>query len=168
MYQLCTSLWTQLPGWGWQAMNGVITLVLGILVLAQWPVSGLWAIGLLVGIDLTFYGWAWVALALDPLVDASRRARSFPVVMTVIIVVNALVFILELGGGDAFVNQWSVVPADIVAGHRWVTIVSAMFMHAGWMHILGNMVFLWAFGPEIEDATGRLWGFICRSSRLQV
>ena len=47
-------------------MNGVITLVLGILVLAQWPVSGLWAIGLLVGIDLTFYGWAWVALALDP------------------------------------------------------------------------------------------------------
>ncbi|MGD0309230.1 MAG: hypothetical protein ABSC02_08065 [Acidobacteriota bacterium] len=66
LYQLFTSLWTQLPGWGWQAMNGVITLVLGILVLAQWPVSGLWAIGLLVGIDLTFYGWAWVALALDP------------------------------------------------------------------------------------------------------
>ncbi|MGD0309229.1 MAG: rhomboid family intramembrane serine protease [Acidobacteriota bacterium] len=65
-------------------------------------------------------------------------------------------------------NQWSVIPADIVAGHHWVTIVTAMFMHAGWMHILGNMVFLWAFGPEIEDATGRLWGFICRSSRLQV
>jgi uncharacterized membrane protein HdeD (DUF308 family) len=39
--------------------------VLGILVLAQWPVSGLWAIGFFVGINLVFYGWAWIALALD-------------------------------------------------------------------------------------------------------
>ena len=59
-------------------------------------------------------------------------------------------------GGDAFVKQWSVIPADIVAGRHWVTILTAMFMHAGWMHILGNMVFLWAFGPEVEDAMGRL------------
>ena len=36
----------------------------------------------------------------------------------------------------------------------WITILTAMFMHAGWMHIIGNMVFLWAFGPEIEDAMG--------------
>ena len=92
----------------------------------------------------------------DPLGDASRRPRRFPVVTTAIIVVNALVFLLELMGGDEFVIQWSVIPADIVAGHHWVTILTAMFMHAGWMHILGNMVFLWAFGPEIEDAMGRL------------
>ena len=59
-------------------------------------------------------------------------------------------------GGDAFVKQWSVIPADIVAGRHWVTIVTAMFMHAGWMHIVGNMVFLWAFGPQVEDAMGRL------------
>ena len=91
-----------------------------------------------------------------PLVDASRRPRRFPVVTTAIIVVNALVFILELMGGDAFVKQWSVIPADIVAGHHWITMVTSMFLHAGWMHILGNMVFLWAFGPEIEDAMGRL------------
>jgi membrane associated rhomboid family serine protease len=49
-----------------------------------------------------------------------------------------------------------VVPADIVAGRHWITILTAMFMHAGWMHILGNMVFLWAFGPEVEDAMLRV------------
>ena len=91
-----------------------------------------------------------------PLSDASRQPRSFPVVTTTIIVVNALVFVLELMGGDEFVKQWSVIPADIVAGRHWITILTAMFMHAGWMHIIGNMVFLWAFGPEIEDAMGRL------------
>ncbi len=89
-----------------------------------------------------------------PLSDASRRPRSFPVVTAAIIVVNVLVFLLELNGGDAFVMQWSEIPAEIVAGHRWITVLTAMFMHAGWMHIIGNMVFLWAFGPEIEDAMG--------------
>lgn len=45
-----------------------------------------------------------------------------------------------------------MVPADIAAGRHWITILTAMFLHGGWLHILGNMVFLWAFGPEIEDA----------------
>ena len=65
LYQLVAAVWTHLPGWGWHAMNGVIAAVMGVLILAQWPVSGLWVIGLFVGIDLIFYGWAWVALALD-------------------------------------------------------------------------------------------------------
>jgi len=63
---------------------------------------------------------------------------------------------LELIGGEEFVKQWSAIPADIVAGHHWINIVTAMFMHGGWMHILGNIVFLWAFGPGIEDAMGPL------------
>ena len=90
-----------------------------------------------------------------PLSDASRRPSRFPVVTTAIIIANGFVFVLELMGGEAFVMQWAEIPATIVAGHHWVTILTAMFMHAGWMHILGNMVFLWAFGPEIEDAMGR-------------
>jgi rhomboid family protein len=90
-----------------------------------------------------------------PLSDASRRPRSFPVVTLLIIVVNALVFLRELVGGDAFVAQWAAIPAAIVSGHRLVTIFTAMFLHGGWMHIIGNMVFLWAFGPEIEDAMGK-------------
>ncbi len=87
-----------------------------------------------------------------PLQDESRRPSRFPIVTAAIIALNALAFILELIGGDAFVTQWSVIPADIVAGRHLITILTALFMHASWSHILGNMVFLWAFGPEIEDA----------------
>ncbi|HEV3513007.1 MAG TPA: rhomboid family intramembrane serine protease [Candidatus Sulfotelmatobacter sp.] len=87
-----------------------------------------------------------------PLSDASRRPRHVPVVTASIIVINVAVFIAELMNGDAFVAKWSVVPADIVAGRHWITILTAMFLHGSWSHIIGNMVFFWAFGPEIEDA----------------
>jgi len=86
-----------------------------------------------------------------PLQDESRRPSHFPIVTAVIIALNVVVFILELMGGEAFVTRWSVIPADIIAGRHWITILTALFMHASWSHILGNMVFLWAFGPEIED-----------------
>jgi membrane associated rhomboid family serine protease len=92
---------------------------------------------------------------LVPLGDASRRPLRRPVVTALLILTNCFVFALELHGGDAFVARWCAVPAQIIAGHRWTTILSAMFMHASWSHIIGNMIFLWAFGPEIEDAMGR-------------
>ena len=87
-----------------------------------------------------------------PLRDESRRPENFPIVTASIIAINVVVFFFELTGGDAFVTRWSVVPADIVSGHHWITLLTAMFMHGSWSHILGNMAFLWAFGPEIEDA----------------
>jgi membrane associated rhomboid family serine protease len=90
-----------------------------------------------------------------PLSDASRRPRKFAVVTLLIILVNVYVFLRELLEGDAFVARWAVIPAEIMSGHGWITLLTAMFMHAGWLHIAGNMVFLWAFGPEIEDAMGR-------------
>ena len=93
---------------------------------------------------------------LIPLTDASRRPVHFPIVTTCIILANVFVFALELRGGDAFVLKWSAIPANIIAGHHWITILTAMFMHGSWSHILGNMVFLWAFGPEIEDAMNPL------------
>jgi membrane associated rhomboid family serine protease len=89
---------------------------------------------------------------LIPLTDASRRPVHVPIVTICIILTNAFVFALELRGGDAFVLKWAAIPANIIAGHHWITILTAMFMHGSWSHILGNMVFLWAFGPEIEDA----------------
>jgi membrane associated rhomboid family serine protease len=92
---------------------------------------------------------------LIPLGDVSRRPTRIPVVTILIILVNAFVFVLELTGGEAFVTRWSAIPAQIFSGHQWITILTAMFMHASWSHIIGNMVFLWAFGPEIEDAMGR-------------
>src|SRR6266436_9112439 len=90
-----------------------------------------------------------------PLGDASRRPARVPVVTALIILVNAFVFVLELMRGDAFVTQWAAIPAQIVSGHHWITILTAMFMHGSWSHIIGNMIFLWAFAPEIEDMR---WG----------
>jgi len=90
-------------------------------------------------------------VAIVPLSDASRRPTRFPVVTVSIIALNLAVFVLELTLGDTFVLRWSAVPADITSGHHLVTIVTSMFMHGGWLHIIGNMVFLWAFGPEVED-----------------
>src|SRR3974377_2527317 len=89
---------------------------------------------------------------LIPLTDASRRPVHFPAVTICIMVTNFLVFALEPKGGGAFVLNWAAIPANITAGHRWITILTSMFMHGSWSHIIGNMVFLWAFGPEIEDA----------------
>jgi len=91
---------------------------------------------------------------LIPLGDASRRPGRYPVIRVLLIVVNAFVFLLELMGGDEFIYAWSAIPRQIVHGHHLVTLFTSMFMHASWMHIIGNMVFLWAFGPEIEDAMG--------------
>ncbi|HXZ32661.1 MAG TPA: rhomboid family intramembrane serine protease [Terriglobales bacterium] len=91
---------------------------------------------------------------LIPLGDASRRPVHIPVVTGLIILVNVCVFVLELIRGESFVLQWSAIPAQITSGHHWITILTAMFMHGSWSHIIGNMIFLWAFAPEIEDAMG--------------
>jgi uncharacterized membrane protein HdeD (DUF308 family) len=64
LFELVGSAIISPAGWGWQALDGIITIALGVLVLAQWPASGLWVIGLFIGIDLIFYGAAWIALSL--------------------------------------------------------------------------------------------------------
>jgi len=91
-----------------------------------------------------------------PLGDASRRPLSIPVVTILLILANAVAFALELMGGEAFVLRWSVIPAQVSTGQHLITVLTGMFMHGGWSHIIGNMVFLWAFGPEVEDAMGRV------------
>jgi membrane associated rhomboid family serine protease len=89
-------------------------------------------------------------------------ARRFPVVNTALIAANFAVFLFyELPNGDAAVNQASFYPCDVnnscQLGIPWgVSWITAMFMHAGWDHILGNMLFLVIFGKNVEDAFGRL------------
>ena len=93
--------------------------------------------------------------AMVPLGDASRRPHGFAFVTLAIIAVNAWAFFLELSRGNAFVYHWAAVPLRIVHGQHTVTLLTSMFLHASWMHIVGNMVFLWAFGPAMEDVMGR-------------
>lgn len=64
LFKFIAALVVHVPGWGWQAADGAFSFVLGVLVLAKWPVSGLWAIGLFIGIDLILYGARWIVLAL--------------------------------------------------------------------------------------------------------
>ena len=90
-----------------------------------------------------------------PLGDASRRLRRWPLVTIGLIAANVWVFWQELLYGERFVYLYSAIPARIAAGRGWGTLVTAMFLHAGWLHIIGNMVFFWAFAPEMEDAMGR-------------
>jgi len=66
-----------------------------------------------------------------PLGDASRRPINFSIVTALVIAANALVFMLELIGGDVFINRWPLVPANIMVGRDWITILTTMFMHAG-------------------------------------
>src|SRR5579871_1796338 len=94
--------------------------------------------------------------AVIPLSDASRQPVRTPVITVGIIIANFVVWALELQGGDAFVLRWAAIPAHITAGHEWWTVLTATFLHGSWSHILGNMVFLWAFGPEMEDSMGSL------------
>lgn len=61
------------PSWPWVLLNGVVDLILGLLIWRGWPASSLWVIGLLIGIELLFHGWAWVILALTV-----RTARVVP------------------------------------------------------------------------------------------
>jgi membrane associated rhomboid family serine protease len=97
--------------------------------------------------------------AVVPLTDVSRRPTTFPIMTLGLIAVNVVVFLAELALGDSFVLRWSMVPAQITAGHHLETLLTAMFMHASWGHIIGNMIFFWAFGPEIEDTMGS-WRYL--------
>ncbi|MFO0897733.1 MAG: HdeD family acid-resistance protein [Pirellulales bacterium] len=63
IFRAVSALTHRFPGWGWVLLNGVVTALLGLLIYKQWPGSGLWFIGLYIGIDLLLNGWMWVALA---------------------------------------------------------------------------------------------------------
>ena len=64
VFRIVAALIARYPHWGWVLLNGVISLVLGILIWRQWPYSGLWVIGLFVGIEMLFNGWSLVMLSL--------------------------------------------------------------------------------------------------------
>jgi len=75
-----------------------------------------------------------------------------------LIALNFLFFFAELNGGDAFIQQWAFVPRRFLAnpGGDFPTLFTSMFMHAGWLHLLGNMLYLWIFGDNVEDRFGHI------------
>jgi membrane associated rhomboid family serine protease len=91
-----------------------------------------------------------------PLGDDNSDRRSTPFVTWTLIVINVAVFLLELQNGDAFIRQWAFTPSRFAAdpSGEFVTLFSAMFMHGSWMHLGGNMLYLWIFGDNVEDRFG--------------
>jgi len=64
IFRIVTALMVRFHDWGWVLLNGVITLLMGQMILKNWPASGLWVIGMFVGIDMIFNGWSWIMLSL--------------------------------------------------------------------------------------------------------
>lgn len=114
-----------------------------------------------------------------PLRDDDTDRRTVPIVTYALIAVNILVWLIELGLGEKFINGFSTVPFEIThntdlvgmqtihAGGQsipirlypgptpiYLTLLFSMFMHASWLHIGGNMLYLWIFGDNIEDRVG--------------
>jgi membrane associated rhomboid family serine protease len=114
-----------------------------------------------------------------PLGDDDLDRRTVPVVTYALIAINVIVWLLELSGGERFINGYSAIPFEITHGTDlvgtqsivvggqtiavpmypgptpiYLTLLTSMFMHASWAHILGNMLYLWIFGDNIEDRLG--------------
>lgn len=89
-----------------------------------------------------------------PLGSVSRSITAIPFITVLVILANAGVFYLELQQGEPFIDRWSAVPAAIMAGREVETVITSAFLHGGWLHIIGNTVFLWAFAPPMEEAMG--------------
>lgn len=91
-----------------------------------------------------------------PIGDDDSARQSVPIVTYLLIIVNVLVFLLELSRGDDFIRTWSFIPREFSArpAAEFQTIFSAMFMHGGWLHLFGNMLYLWIFGDNVEDNFG--------------
>lgn len=120
---------------------------------------------------------------LIPIQDDNYSRRSTPVVVYMIIAANVIVFIMQLMGGESFTTSYAAIPYEITSGTDltapvripgvgvidqspgpspiYITLLTSMFMHGGFMHIIGNMLYLWVFGDNIEDnfGHGKFLGF---------
>jgi rhomboid family protein len=103
-----------------------------------------------------------------PIGDDDGSAQGARIVTIALIVLNVLAFFLELGQGSegalqSFITAWGVVPREYSVGHDipptiplpyWSTLITSMFLHGGWMHLGGNMLYLWIFGDNLERVMG--------------
>src|SRR5580765_6594537 len=115
-----------------------------------------------------------------PIGDDDSDRRFAPLINYVLIAINVLVFVFlqGMGGNEKFTYAFSTVPAEILTGKDiaagvleptpipvYFTLITSMFMHGGWAHLLGNMLYLWVFGDNIENKLGHgrylLFYFLC-------
>jgi membrane associated rhomboid family serine protease len=109
-----------------------------------------------------------------PLSDDNSDRQRWPIITAIFVVLNIAAWIYEVvlqNGPDGatklatFITQYGVVPLEYKTRHDldptihfpfFITLVTSMFLHGGWMHIIGNMLYLWIFGDNVEDRMGRI------------
>jgi len=93
-----------------------------------------------------------------PIGDDDSARRTTPLVTYALVALNVLFFFVELSGGDTFINKWAFVPSRFMANPigDFPTLITSMFMHGGWAHLGGNMLYLWIFGDNVEDRFGHI------------
>src|SRR5439155_20456714 len=103
-----------------------------------------------------------------PIGDDCEAGGAAALVVMGLVVLNVVAFLLELaqpsqGALQSFIQSWGVVPHEYLARHDlpptipvpcWSTLLTSMFLHAGWMHLGGNMLYLWIFGDNLERVMG--------------
>ena len=92
-----------------------------------------------------------------PLNDDNPSSTT-PVIVYGLIALNVVIFLYEQSLGaralQLFFNEWAIIPADLTS--EWFTLITSQFLHGGWLHIGGNMLYLWVFGNNIEDQLGHV------------
>lgn len=95
-----------------------------------------------------------------PVGDQDVRGSSLPIVTWLFVAINVVVFVYELtlspSALESFFQSYGVVPAQILEGQNLFSLLSSMFIHGGWLHIIGNMVFLLVFGDNVEAVLGKI------------
>jgi membrane associated rhomboid family serine protease len=93
-----------------------------------------------------------------PIGDENRGIRSRPYVTYALIAINIVIFLYQITLDQSaladFILKWGTIPREISDGKDLFTLATCMFLHGGWLHIAGNMLFLWVFGDNIEDTMG--------------
>ena len=93
-----------------------------------------------------------------PIGDTQVQQGVKPYISYGIIALNVLVYLYEFSLGEqnlgAFINQYGSIPVEVIHGQDYYTLVTSIFLHGGWMHLIGNMLFLWVFADNIEATVG--------------
>jgi membrane associated rhomboid family serine protease len=102
-----------------------------------------------------------------PLGDERRTGRGLAIVTIGLIVLNVAIFLFEVSLGarvEEFIRTYGAVPREILTGQDipppgptplWIQLLTSMFLHGGWLHLISNMAYLRVFGDDIEDALGK-------------
>jgi membrane associated rhomboid family serine protease len=92
-----------------------------------------------------------------PIGDTQVTGGYKPIFSYLFIAFNILVFLLQISVEGNLVCEFSTIPYNIIKGEDYLTLITSMFMHGGWMHLIGNMLFLWVFADNIEAKIGNLY-----------